>query len=242
VAEIEHFIDPNDKTHPKFETIANLEIQLYSAENQVNGKSAQLIRLNDAVQSKLINSETLAYFIGRIYLFLIKIGIEKNRIRFRQHMKDEMAHYACDCWDAECKINSGWIECAACADRSYYDLTQHTKFSGEQLVAKRQLSVPKQIQISEKKINDKIIGPVFRKDASIIIEYLQMLSDNEARILHEKLEQVYERMDLNKADHCFCFFFSDENVTIDDKEFIITRQMFTFQTFEKTIEGIDILI
>ncbi len=168
---------------------------------------------------KLINSETLAYFIGRIYLFLIKIGIDKNRIRFRQHMKNEMAHYACDCWDAECKISSGWIECVGCADRSSYDLKQHTEFSGEQLVAKRQLSVPKQIQISERKVNSKIIGQVFRKDASDIIEFLQKLSDDEARILHEKLER------------------EDEKITIDDKEFTITREMFTFQTIEKTIEG-----
>ena len=49
---------------------------------------------------------------------LIKIGIDKNRIRLRQHMKNEMSHYACDCWDAECKISSGWIECIGCADRS----------------------------------------------------------------------------------------------------------------------------
>ncbi len=32
-------------------------------------------------------------------------------------------------------------------------------------------------------------------------------------------------------------FFSDEKITIDDKEFTITRQMFAFQTIEKTIEG-----
>lgn len=97
LAEIEHFLDPNDKSHSKFETIADLEIQLYSAENQISGQSAQLFCLGDAVHSKLIDSETLGYFLGRIYLFLIKIGIDKNRIRFRQHMKNEMAHYACDC-------------------------------------------------------------------------------------------------------------------------------------------------
>ncbi len=205
VAEIEHFVDPIDKTYPKFANVANLEIQLYSAINQINDESARLVRLDDAVRSKLINNETLAYFIGRIYLFLIKIGIDKNRIRFRQHMKNEMAHYACDCWDVECKISFGWIECGACADRSCYDLTQHMKFSGERLVAKRQLSVPKQIQISERKINDKITGQVFRKNASIISEYLQKLSDNEARILHEKLEQEYVRIDFNINDYfLFC--------------------------------------
>jgi glycyl-tRNA synthetase len=203
IAEIEHFLDPLDKTHPKFETVADLEIPLYSAIDQTNGHSAQLVRLDDAVRSRLINNETLGFFIGRIYLFLIKIGIDKNRIRFRQHMKNEMAHYACDCWDAECKISYGWIECVGCADRSSYDLTQHAKCSGHGLVAQRQLPIPKRIQISARKINDKVIGQVFRKDTSTIKEILENLSETEARILHEKLEQGYGSIDFSRHDHCF---------------------------------------
>ena len=39
-------------------------------------------------------------------------------------MNNEMAHYACDCWDAEIKTTYGWVECVGCADRSAYDLTQ----------------------------------------------------------------------------------------------------------------------
>lgn len=189
MAEIEHFLDPTDKSHSKLDTVANLEVQLYSASNQVNGESAQSVRLADAVRLKLINNETLAYFMGRIYLFLIKIGIDKNRIRFRQHMSDEMAHYASDCWDAECKTSYGWIECAACADRSCYDLKQHAKFSDERLVAERPLSQPKEIEVLEKKINSKTIGQLFRKDAGKIIQYLTNLSEDNAKLLNEKLQE-----------------------------------------------------
>jgi glycyl-tRNA synthetase (class II) len=49
----------------------------------------------------MVNNETLGYFLARINLFLTKIGIKVERLRFRQHLKNEMAHYACDCWDAE---------------------------------------------------------------------------------------------------------------------------------------------
>ncbi len=38
----------------------------------------------------------------------------------------------------------------------------------------------------------KIIGPIFRNYTSTITEYLQKLSDDEARILHNKLEQKYD--------------------------------------------------
>ena len=50
----------------------------------------------------MIANETLGYFIGRIQQFLLLIGVASDKLRFRQHMSNEMAHYAKDCWDAEC--------------------------------------------------------------------------------------------------------------------------------------------
>ncbi len=51
----------------------------------------------------MIANETLAYFMARIYKFLTMVGVDPKKCRFRQHMANEMAHYACECWDAECK-------------------------------------------------------------------------------------------------------------------------------------------
>ena len=56
---------------------------------------------------KIVDNQTLGYFLVRIQLFLIKLGIKSDRLRFRQHMLNEMAHYACDCWDAE--IQSSYV-------------------------------------------------------------------------------------------------------------------------------------
>ena len=74
----------------------------------------------------IVNNETLGYFIARTYLFLTKLGIDKTRLRFRQHLASEMAHYAQDCWDAEIECSYGWIECVGLADRAAYDLKQHS--------------------------------------------------------------------------------------------------------------------
>ncbi|CAM2702879.1 unnamed protein product [Rotaria socialis] len=218
MAEIEHFVDPTDKSHPKFETVANLQVQLYTATNQMSGESARLVRLGDAVSSKLINNETLGYFIGRIYLFMTKVGIDKTRLRFRQHMGNEMAHYACDCWDAECKTSYGWVECVGCADRSCYDLTQHSKFSGERLVAERALPEQKKIQVNEVLAHANVIGKSYGKDTNQITQHLQKLSHEDAKVLHDKLDQ------------------GDVPIIIDGKEYAITRKMFTFRTSEKTVQ------
>ena len=45
------------------------------------------------------------------YELLITLGIDPQRVRFRQHEQDEMAHYASDCWDCEIHGSYGWIEC-----------------------------------------------------------------------------------------------------------------------------------
>lgn len=88
-----------------------------------------------SVLQGIVNNATLGYFIGRVYLFLTYLGIDKDRLRFRQHLANEMAHYAADCWDAEIESSYGWIECVGIADRSAYDLRAHTvrvflKFQG----------------------------------------------------------------------------------------------------------------
>lgn len=99
LAEIEYFVDPTEKDHhKKFEDVQFEQLNLYSACNQMNGEQPVRMQLKDAVEKKLINNQTLGYFIGRIHQFLIKIGIDGEKLRFRQHMSNEMAHYASDCW------------------------------------------------------------------------------------------------------------------------------------------------
>lgn len=96
-----------------------------------------MMNIHEAVKNKIIDNETLAYFMCRTYDFLKEIGINKDNVRFRQHMPDEMAHYSNDCWDAEIEMSSGWIECVGMADRSCYDLNAHSKVTGNKLQAAR---------------------------------------------------------------------------------------------------------
>lgn len=43
--------------------------------------------------------------------------MDPKRMRFRQHLSTEMAHYAADCWDMEILVSYGWTECVGHADR-----------------------------------------------------------------------------------------------------------------------------
>lgn len=187
MCEIEHFCDPQLKDHPKFENVQDIVMTLYSACNQMDGKSAEQIKIGDAVATGLVANQTLGYFMARIQQFMLKIGILPDRLRFRQHMGNEMAHYACDCWDAECLTSYGWIECVGCADRSAYDLTQHTNATGVKLVAEKKLPVPKTIEVTEVVPNKAAIGKSFRKEAKNITEMLAKLSLEEVEAIGKDL-------------------------------------------------------
>ncbi|KAK9438240.1 glycyl-tRNA synthetase [Metarhizium brunneum] len=138
MAEIEHFVDPeSNKSHERFSEIAEIELPFLDKNTQLSGQtSISSMPIGKAVETKLVDNETLGYFLARVYLFLLKIGVDPQKLRFRQHLDNEMAHYACDCWDAELLTSYGWIECVGCADRSAYDLTVHSRETGTPLTVK----------------------------------------------------------------------------------------------------------
>ncbi|VVC92408.1 unnamed protein product [Leptidea sinapis] len=186
MCEIEHFCDSKD--HPKFESVRNTAMLLYSADNQEQGRPAEVMTIGEAVSKGIVNNETLGYFMARIHLYMLAVGIDPKKLRFRQHMGNEMAHYACDCWDAECLSSYGWIECVGCADRSAYDLTQHTKATGIRLAAEKKLPAPKQIEVVEAVANKATIGKQFKKHAKAINDALAALDSTSLEELHSKLE------------------------------------------------------
>ena len=84
MAEIEHFVDPLDKSHPKFDLVQDDVLPLWTAANQeVNGPVVYDVTLKDAVEKGMIGNQTLSYFMARTYAFLVSCGIAKEGIRFR---------------------------------------------------------------------------------------------------------------------------------------------------------------
>lgn len=59
MAEIEHFVNPEKKDHPKFASVANLEVTLYPAHAQESGQPASTFTIGDAV------SKVLGHFFDR---------------------------------------------------------------------------------------------------------------------------------------------------------------------------------
>jgi len=62
----------------------------------------------------------------------VRMGVRPENLRFKQH--DNLVFYASDAWDIEYNFPTyGFDELEGVHDRTDYDLTQHTKFSGTDL-------------------------------------------------------------------------------------------------------------
>jgi glycyl-tRNA synthetase len=67
------------------------------------------------------------------FAFYETIGLDKNKVRIREHSKDELSHYSAGTSDVEYEFPFGWKELEGIAYRGDYDLSQHMKFSGKDL-------------------------------------------------------------------------------------------------------------
>ncbi len=65
--------------------------------------------------------------------FYKTIGIAQDRIKLRDHEKEELSHYSSATCDVEYEFPFGWKELEGIAYRGNFDLTQHSKFSGKDL-------------------------------------------------------------------------------------------------------------
>mgnify|MGYP000564595086 CR=1 FL=1 len=61
----------------------------------------------------------------------LDLGVREEKLRFHQHMKDELAHYARAAFDIEYEFPFGWKELEGIHNRGDFDLTRHQEFSGK---------------------------------------------------------------------------------------------------------------
>ena len=65
--------------------------------------------------------------------FLLSLGIKKENMRLRDHDPEELSHYSNATTDIEYLFPFGWGELWGIADRTDFDLKQHSEFSGEKM-------------------------------------------------------------------------------------------------------------
>ena len=192
MAEIEHFVNPNNKLHPKFDAVRNKTLSLFSADAQLSTGRTLETTIGEAVDSGMVNNQTLGYFMARTQIWLELIGVNPAKMRFRQHLKTEMAHYASDCWDMEIHLSYGWTECVGHADRACYDLQQHGTATNNSMMASEVLPEAIVVETFVAEPNKKLIGPRFKGDQKKVIQALEALQGDEVTALQTILTEKGE--------------------------------------------------
>jgi glycyl-tRNA synthetase len=73
------------------------------------------------------------YWVQHRFQWYVEHGVAEDQLRVRPHDPEELSHYSVGTSDIEFMFPWGWGELEGIANRTDYDLTQHAKFSGEDL-------------------------------------------------------------------------------------------------------------
>jgi glycyl-tRNA synthetase len=217
-AEAEIFVDPRDKKHPRFHDVAKQMLTLYTADAQEEDGEPIQVTAQEAVDKGVVSSQMLTYQLCLADRFMEDLGIPENVIRFRQHMKTEMAHYAIDCWDVEIHTDRyGWVEVIGIADRSDFDLKSHSQHSREDLSVFMEYDEPQTITKLTVKPNMKKFGPLFKGNAPNIMEFL-------------KNTNVYPIKQAFEEDGTY-------QLKLEGETYQLTPDILSFEEVEETVRG-----
>lgn len=183
--EAELFVHPQDKRWPKFDKVKGEELHLVP-----NSGPAIRMNLKDAVGKGVIANEALAYFMWLTYKFVTDVGLDPAKVRFRQHARDEMAHYAADCWDCEAELSLGWTEVVGVADRGCYDVQAHISVSGADLTAFERFDEPKEVEEETVKVKFDLMGKIFKAKTRNVAEAISRLPVSAVKGKREVIVEV----------------------------------------------------
>ena len=97
--------------------------------------------------------------------FYSQLGINSSKLRFHEHSKNELAHYAKEAWDIEFEFPFGWSEVEGIHNRTDFDLAQHEKFSG------------KKMEVFDQQKNERFLPFIIETSAGLNRILLAVLSD-----------------------------------------------------------------
>lgn len=177
-AELEWFYDP-EEDEPSLERIGEVELTLYPVPAQEGDETESTITVSEALDDGIIANPWIGYFLGISQRFFIDLGVDPERLRFRQHLPGELAHYAEDCWDAEAQVSGDWIELAGFASRADNDLRKHHEKSDDSYTVFKAYDEPKTFVRASVDPDMSVLGPEFGEAAGDVVDILEDLAQSD---------------------------------------------------------------
>lgn len=134
IAELEFFIHPQQhQCELLTKEQLHLKVMLLDAQTQEQGKSTlKGVTIAKMIEDKRL-SEWHAYWLAEQLRWYYSLGLKKEDLKVREHVKTELSHYSSATFDIDYAYPFGSKEIAGNANRGQYDLTQHMNESKEKL-------------------------------------------------------------------------------------------------------------
>ena len=134
IGEFEFFIHPKEnRCRLLSKEHKNVKLNLLDAETQKKKKD----ELKKTTIKKMLAEKRLgewhAYWLAEQLMFFDSIGLDKDKIKVREHTPDELSHYSSATFDMDYLYPFGSQELAGNADRGQFDLKQHEKESKQKM-------------------------------------------------------------------------------------------------------------
>jgi glycyl-tRNA synthetase len=125
--ELEYFFNPNKPQIEGFDKVKDEKMRM-KIDGKVVWKTA-----DELVTNKTVPNEIFAYFLALQWKFYVLCGLNPDKMHLRVLGSGELPHYSKGNVDMEVETSYGTIEISGNAYRTDFDLSQHSKFSKQDL-------------------------------------------------------------------------------------------------------------
>ncbi|MCL4371748.1 glycine--tRNA ligase [Candidatus Marsarchaeota archaeon] len=155
--ELEYFFDPEEKDFEiNFRGVDNRvldeEINILTKEMQESGSKEAYKRMSirQCIDKGFIPNRLFAFLVHEEKKFMEALGFDDKSFRFRDLVKDELPHYSRANFDLEVEFFGSYEEVCGTAYRTDFDLSNHAKFSGEDMsiISNNKKLVPHVVEVS----------------------------------------------------------------------------------------------
>ncbi|AEE93572.1 glycyl-tRNA synthetase [Acidianus hospitalis W1] len=189
IMEIEFFMDPEDTENVPLDKFSEDKINVLPAEAKIKGDKPSTFKVKELVDEKIVINPWMAYWMATANKFVRKLGVSLERVYFEEKLPSERAHYSSQTFDQMVIVGEDKVEISGHAYRGDYDLSRHSKFSGQDLSVFKKYDQPK---IIKKKIVIINKDKLNKESKDFVKEFMKRISslkpEEVEKILNEKID------------------------------------------------------
>jgi len=199
IMEIEFFIDPNDSSLPPMERFKGYKLNVLRKEDREKGiERPSSYSLEELIEEKIVINPWMAYWMAVANLFVEKLGIKKEKIFFEEKLPHERAHYSSQTFDQIVIVESEKVEISGHAYRGDYDLSRHSKYSGQDLSIFKKYEKP---QIVKKKVVIVNTNKLNLMNKEFVRKLMELIKNTSVEKIEELVMQNYKIDDIPISEY-----------------------------------------